>query len=497
VTHQKLEQLIAIMKTNKLRYHRHLGEVLERGFSDEAEESFFEEVMADLESLLIRGVNTTFGKGMKETVRELTDLAVRIGAGGWRATDLEHLRQEKRNCMASLKMPKEEKMAFDLCYNVKQFLESTKTGMQVLLELRPPRTDIEKGNHKTCKALLKEIGETMGKVIDVTSPAAVEKYKEVMEKLSAWRTSLARSNGTYNASAVGRLRETLLAVRSWAELCIATGKRGNLDESKYGLDVALDDDLTRIVASEGIKQDITIFLDQCEAYEREAEEMLNNGTMDQIAEEQKKLEAVAARRQEIKVQFKNGEISRSAAETELKKLESVKFSAETALRRLNMDAAPLVEVRQRCKIITTVEFPIREAFNHVKNNSLHIYEIFQGIDFANLIAVIDGNLSSGELEEAVASLQDALHARGLIDEEGRVSIKNIDEILRKIDENYAAKEEEEISQVDTIGDSLGESLLDDLLAEDDPDTTGEKLPGEDTPGDTHRTGAKRDITDIL
>ena len=158
MTHQELDRLISVMNANTIKYNRHFRDILERGFSDAAEESFFEEVVEEIETILRRGVNCGFSKGMREILRDLTSLAVKIGASGWRAVDLERLRQEKSNLMASLKMPKEDYMNFDLRNNMKEYLESTKSGMQVLLASAPAQTDAERANMDTCRAMIEEIG---------------------------------------------------------------------------------------------------------------------------------------------------------------------------------------------------------------------------------------------------------------------------------------------------------------------------------------------------
>ena len=80
MTHQELDRLISVMNANTIKYNRHFRDILERGFSDAAEESFFEEVVEEIETILRRGVNCGFSKGMREILRDLTSLAVKICA---------------------------------------------------------------------------------------------------------------------------------------------------------------------------------------------------------------------------------------------------------------------------------------------------------------------------------------------------------------------------------------------------------------------------------
>ena len=113
MTHEKIERLIMTMMYNKIKYNKQFDVILERGFSDEAKESFFEEIVSDLETVLAKGVNGEFNKSMKETIRTLTDIAVKAGEEGRRAMSLEKLRAEKRSCMVAAKLPKDLHLDFD------------------------------------------------------------------------------------------------------------------------------------------------------------------------------------------------------------------------------------------------------------------------------------------------------------------------------------------------------------------------------------------------
>ena len=67
------------MISNKIKYNKQFEETLNHGFSNEEKEEFFEETLKDLADLLQRGVNGEFTKGMKDSIRSLTDVAVKAG----------------------------------------------------------------------------------------------------------------------------------------------------------------------------------------------------------------------------------------------------------------------------------------------------------------------------------------------------------------------------------------------------------------------------------
>ncbi len=106
MTRKKIENMVAIMTSNGIKYNKQFDSVLQRGFSDEAKESFFLEVLTDLDKVLKVGSSAEFTIGIKNAAKELTNIAVKCGEEGSHAMSLEKLRQKKKFCMALVKLPK-------------------------------------------------------------------------------------------------------------------------------------------------------------------------------------------------------------------------------------------------------------------------------------------------------------------------------------------------------------------------------------------------------
>ncbi len=487
MTHEKIERLIAIMSSNKIKYNKQFRSILEHGFSDEARETFFEEVVAELETLLGKGVNGSFTKSMKETARDLTDLAVRSGEEGRRAAALEKLRQEKRNMMATSKSSKEVHMEFDLRYNVKQYIESTVTGMKVLEEPGLTRTASEESNMKSCSTLLREIGEAVDRTLDVSSIEAGNRYNEVIEKLRSYRIRLARSGGLYDAGLVGTLREALNAAKDWEKLCTFNAKRAKTKDVYTEIPA---DDLTRTVESEVIKESVGMFLARCEAYAKETATMGKNGVMERIMELRAQLREIGAKEQNVVAQFRNGELTRDDAEFELQRYKDEKDYINYEIERVKIDKISPEEIAIRRAMISKIERPIRQIYNHVKSNRLHIHTVFNGIDFPRLVGMINNSVSQGEFESGIAELQQVLVTRGLLDNQGQVLRDNLMDALNMVDrleaeENGVKETTEEVS------------LLDQMLGADQKQGTGSLLDQHLGNENIQRTRSDKRLDDIL
>lgn len=471
MTHEKIERLIMTMMYNKIKYNKQFDVIIERGFSDEAKESFFEEVVSELETILEKGVNSEFTKSMKDAIRTLTDIAVKTGEEGRRAMALEKLRAEKRNCLVAMKMPKEQHLDFDLRYNVKQYLESAKTGMEVLKNPNIIPTDIERNNMENCHRLLAEIGEAVEKTVDVSSMAAAEKYNEIIAKLRGWRINLARSGGLYDAGSVGILREILNAAKAWEALCVSGGKQAKIKDI-YDIPT---DDLTRAIESEIMKQNIEMFLNRCEIYAQETAHMRSQEDMEKVAQLRARLRDIGAKEQQIVADFRNGELSREDAEFELRRLRDDKEFLEYDIKRITPDQVDRAEITMRREMISKIERPIKTSYNHVKHNRLHIHALFEGMDFARLVGMINNNVNAAEFEAGIEEMQRTLVTRGVIDQQGRVLFDNIKKKLAAVDQMNAQqldrltpqKEEEEGSLLDQLLGANSNKSSESLLSNDE------------------------------
>lgn len=488
MTHEKIERLIMTMMQNKLKYNKQFDIILEHGFSDEAKEAFFEEVVSDLETILAKGINTEFTKSMKDTVRTLTDIAVKTGEEGRRAMSLEKLRAEKRSCLVATKMPKEQQLDFDLRYNVKQYLESCKTGMEVLKDPNLVQTDVEKNNMDSCRRLLGQIGKTVEKTVDVSSVAAAEKYNEIVAKLRTWRINLARSGGLYDAGSVGILREVLNAATAWEALCVSGGKQAKIKDI-YEIPT---DDLSRAIESEIMKQNIEMFLNRCELYAQETAHLRSQEDMEKVSQLRARLRDIGTREQQIVTDFRNGEISREDAEFELRRLRDDKEFLEYDIKRITPDQVDRAEITMRREMISKIERPIKTSYNHVKHNRLHIHALFEGMDFTRLVGMINNNVNAAEFEAGIEEMQRTLVTRGVIDQQGRVLFDNIKKKLAAVDRMNA-------QQLDKLAPQKEEaegSLLDQLLGADTNKSSESLLPNDEN---KNAQGARNSIRfdDIL
>lgn len=356
----------------------------------------------------------------------------------------------------------------DIKANVKEYVESATRGMDVLkrLDMNP----FEKKNRSECRRLLDEIVTTVDGVIDVKSQAAADQYNTIMEKLNTWRSRIARNNGVYDTNSVSLLQDSLKAAKTWAGMPIPTRSPSFFSKTPEVYNLP-EDDLTRVMHGAQIGQDVNLFIECCDRLAKEVASSDTGKILEQLREEQVKLRDIEREEQDVVSLYKNGEVSREEAEYTLEEIGDRKDAIEFEIQRLvgRKGDGNRVEIANRRQLLLKIEKPIRQIYARVKGNYLHIHTIFGEVDFSTLIGVLNGNVGSAEFEASVSALQNVLFSSGLINRQGEVNIKEIDQRLAYVDQVINPSKKKDQVEV-----QKPKSRLDDAIARMDNKDGGDR-----------------------
>ena len=416
----KVDRAVEVMRANKLHYNKNFPKIYSIGHNDDAMEYLCGEILDEIDKILVAGVNHGFNASMKKCLAELTNVAQKTCSDGFVKVKIEGLYSKKNSCLAALSMPADAGGA-DLRENVKSYVASAKKGMNVLKNDSFNRTRAELGYETSCEKLLDDIAKSAEYVIDFSSIEAAEKYNNIITKLRIWRTSVARSNGFYDSNAVSPLRDVLREIRAWGELCRTPAKRADTAE----IFPVPEDDLTHVIDSENTRQSILMFLGRCDDYVYAVYEMSNTGVGERVREIRADLADTRNEQQKLENDRNRGRISQHDYEYHAKRLQNAIDAMEFDLSRVQLDDISRRELQLRREMISRIEQPIRSSYNHVKNNRIHVHNLFSGMDFSRIIALLNNNLNAREMEDGIADIQNTLVARGFIDRQGNVLLENI------------------------------------------------------------------------
>jgi hypothetical protein len=381
-------------------------------------EYLFDDILAEIEKILIAGVNCGFNANMKKSLLELTTIAQKTCSDGFVKVKIDGLYTKKNACLAALAIPA---VSDDLREGFKAYVTTALEGMGVMKNDSFNRTRAELGYETSCEKLLEDIKKAADAVIDFSSPEAVEKYNNAVTKLRAWRTSVARSGGFYDSNTVSPLRDVLRETKAWAELCRTPAKKADAQD----ILPLPEDDLTRVIESETTRQSVEMFFRRCDDYVYAVYEMSNTGVADKVRELRAELAEARGEMQKVENDRNRGRISQHDYEYYTKRIQNDIDMMEFDLSRIQLDDYSRRELQLRSEMISRIEQPIRSSYNHVKNNRIHVHNLFSGMDFSRIIALLNNNLNANEMEDGIADIQNTLVARGFIDRQGNVLLENI------------------------------------------------------------------------
>jgi hypothetical protein len=415
----KIDRAVEIMRANKILFHKNFSKIFGIGFNDDALEYLCNDILEEIDKILVAGVNHGFSVNMKKTLLELTTIAQKTCSDGFVKIKIDGLYNKKNSCLNSLVLPPDD--GEDLREKVKAYIATSREGMEVLKNDSFNRSRAEIGYETSCEKLLDDIAKTADMVIDFSSPEAAEKYNTIITKLRAWRTSVARSGGFYDANALSPLRDVLKEAKAWCALCRTPHKRAD-EQDIFPIP---EDDLTRVIESEITRQSVEMFFRRCDDYVYAVYEMSNTGVAERVREVRASIADAKSELQKIENDRNRSRITQNDYEYYSKRIQNDIDMMEFDLSRIQLDDVSRMELQRRREMISRIEQPIRTSYNHVKSNRIHIHSLFSSMDFSRIIALLNNNLGASEMEEGIADIQNTLVARGFIDRQGNVLLDNI------------------------------------------------------------------------
>lgn len=327
--------------------------------------------------------------------------------------------------------------------NISKYIESTKVGMDVLKRPTQDLSTEERKLVKECYTKLDEISETVQVALDVQSPEAGEKYNTLIEKLHDLRGNIARSGGHYNHKTVSRLQDMVDLAKEWSELPPYAPKLFDkfLKKAPVLYELPENDILTYVVDGESIRQDIELFFRHCDSLAQKATAAVDQTLIDEVQSLRAQMKEKEQKEQDVLAQFKNGEIDRAEAEDRLNVIADEKETLQFELDR----RADMYSTNERVKLlrqlILKVEKPIRQIYSRVKDNRIHVYSIFNGVEFSDFLGMLNDTVGAEEFEMGVNKLMEALLSNDAITAQGQANMESIEKKLKRVDELFSAKTE--------------------------------------------------------
>jgi hypothetical protein len=186
-----------------------------------------------------------------------------------------------------------------------------------------------------------------------------------------------------------------------------------------------EDELTHVIESEATRQSVEMFFRRCDDYVYAVYEMSNTGVAEKVRSLRTSIADARSELQKVENDRNRGRITQPDYEYYAKRIQNDIDMMEFDLSRIQLDDYSRRELQLRREMISRIEQPIRSSYNHVKNNRIHVHNLFASMDFSRIIALLNNNVGASEMEAGIADIQNTLVARGFIDRQGNVLLENI------------------------------------------------------------------------
>ena len=394
-------RVLAALRENGVPFEEGFAEAEARGYDSDACQELAERIAEDLETIVIRAVNTGFGAKESGAVWELTRLGAKLCERKAAQKLVKYSEQRERilEGIAEQKEKKEGKM--DIREETLKFVDVTLRGTEAVMRLNIGDRLTELFGESV--QLLQKIGQTVKEAWDDSSRSAADLAGLVTDRIVAYQKKLAYY--TCDEDAVEELRRALAEAEKWKQLNRAPQRKKDIADDKYiDSKVGFTDpyNIAGIREGLGYVDKIQIFRDTLRRFEEDTEKMCATAQME---EERAKLRA---RQEEIDrelndliVRYANGEMSAEESDELSAELEEERADIEPDLADLKDEIDERSALR-RLREKSSKEFRrLSDKIMAYENDPAMLTMLAENIDFAELCGALLGRMSNAEMKGVV------------------------------------------------------------------------------------------------
>ena len=251
--------------------------------------------------------------------------------------------------------------------------------------------------------LINDIVVELEEVSDTSSTEAQEKADSALNSLNEWREACSRNMLT--SKSMQSLRSALDRVKEWRTLVSVVGKKNKAKEQHKFHD---DDDLSSIVESKGVLEEVNTFMRRMESEKTEIAEAkekiqsFSGETRKKIDEYTAEIENIEQQLEEVKKQFQNGDLDLPTANRKMKELKAKmdeplyqRGLLKDKLQRDNPYVDLEVELENREAIFNAI-LPIFNKLDLHKNDLVFLVDAVSGVDLYALVDMLEGSLNDSD-----------------------------------------------------------------------------------------------------
>lgn len=387
-----------MLDDNKINYARKFKDLEINGYDSNQCQRLSFEIREDIEKLLKIGFSGGMDVTLKNSIFELTEIAVKLSAYK-AALKLDDYMEKKDDIMHKYRNYKGDKNMPDIKKEVIAYIDDSLAGVNsMILE---EKSEYKKSILNTSKDLLNELKEKVNNVFDNVSVDAADCAANLLGDskygLFAWRDYVGRNMvfDTVNT----HLEEAIAEADKWSELTKAVNKRNvakDKDIVKYSEDVFSS--YSRIAA---VKEKGDAFFSRLKDFEEQFN--MQNESYDKVKEINDDIAQMQKEIGEIIEKMDNGDMLEEEADSQITMLEQdieiremEREQYRSSIRMMNNN---LLAMRRLLSKFKRLEL-IYRMYQQIEPNLF--YTMFEYIDFRQFLDILSYGASEEDITMAIS-----------------------------------------------------------------------------------------------
>ncbi|MBR5439355.1 MAG: hypothetical protein IKV61_03970 [Clostridia bacterium] len=303
-----IKNIVNCFEANGIVYPREFI-TIEKDGCDKVFEDVYKKTLKRIDALVRFGSNNGFNADLKTGIAKLVKIMCTISKEKRVKLHDKFLAESNKIYSEMGNSMKEVNVQFDMVGKVNTYIEKYKLGMEVLLDMdvaSDRKTVLHKGIEK-CKQMQSILADVMNN----STASALEQAKEIIKELQAWADIVA--NKMHDDADLIHLDKAIAISKQWknnrevvkAGMFGKTNKVADIKELEF-----LEDNLSMIGKSRDATREIGIFMQNLKEYK---EQVVGNGPekiKEEIELKKEESSKLKAKKDDLVVQFQNGEISK-------------------------------------------------------------------------------------------------------------------------------------------------------------------------------------------
>ena len=426
----ELDALIRILDDNKVNYARKFKDIEVNGYDSNQCQRLSFEIREDIERLLRIGFAGGMDVTLKNSIYELTEIAVKL-SGYKAALKLDDYIEKKKEILHKYRNYKGDKNMPDIKKEVIAYIDDSLAGVNAMII--EEKSEYKKSILNASKDLLSQLKDKVNNVFDNVSVDAADCAANLLGDskygLFAWRDYVGRNMvfDTVNT----HLEEAISEADKWAELTKAVNKRNyakDKDIVKYTEDVFSG--YSRVAA---VKEKGDAFFSRLKDFEEQFD--VQNESYDKVKQINDDIAQMQKEISEIIDKMDNGEILEEEADSQITMLEQdieiremEREQYRSSIRMMNNN---LLAMRRLLSKFKRLEL-IYRMYQQIEPNLF--YTMFEYIDFRQFLDILSYGASEEDITMAISYYDNimenvAMQTRHMAETDERFA--NVNKVMEK------------------------------------------------------------------